>query len=52
MKAEITEDGTLTLTPENGTESYAIKQWLGENDHKKIASYYLNSLEKREEGEN
>lgn len=28
MKAEITHDGTLSLTPENHTESFALDCWL------------------------
>jgi len=28
MKAEITETGELIITPENGTESFALKVWF------------------------
>jgi len=27
MKAEITENGTLIVSPENGTEAYALGKW-------------------------
>jgi hypothetical protein len=27
MKAEITEIGELVITPENGTESFALQRW-------------------------
>ena len=28
MKVELTDEGTLIVMPENGTESFALKKWV------------------------
>lgn len=39
MKAEITKDGVLVLTPQSSTEEYALKKWRAESEiiHKDLA---------------
>lgn len=31
MKAEMSADGVITISPENSTEAYALRRWVGAN---------------------
>lgn len=40
MKAEMSEDGVITIRPETGLEAYALKRW-NENYHPEISGQQI-----------
>ncbi len=45
MKAEMDENGVLTLIPETGLESYALRQWCKENEENANPNILIKAFE-------
>lgn len=47
MRAEMREDGVITISPESSVEAYALKKWnesafIGVDDHARAINHHLD----------